>query len=133
MDPKIIARAGAIILLAGTLLACAVEVARLDHGAAPSLSAMDANIDPLAAELARCKALGAEAANDDAACKRAWARNRERFFAPGAPYQGRPVDPFPVTPDWPQPLPPPKLHLDRAPSAAPPNAGSTPGTGSEGR
>jgi conjugative transfer region protein TrbK len=132
MDPKIIARAGAIILLAGTLLACAVEVARLDRGSTPSVSAMDGNIDPLAAELARCKALGADAANDDA-CKRAWAKNRERFFAPGAPYQGRPVDPFPATPDSPQPLPPPKIHLDRAPSAAPPNAGSTPSMGSEGR
>jgi hypothetical protein len=93
---------------------------------------MDGNVDPLAAELARCKALGAEAANDDA-CNRAWAKNRERFFTPGAPYQGRPVDPFPATPDSPPPNPPPKIHLDRAPSAAPPHAGSAPGTGSEGR
>jgi conjugative transfer region protein TrbK len=130
MDPKIIARAAAVFLLAGSVLACAVEVARLDP--TPSLSAMDGNIDPLAAELARCKALGAEAANDDA-CKRAWAKSRERFFAPGTPYQGRPVDPFPATPDSPQPLPPPKIHLDRAPSDPQPNARSTPGMGSEGR
>jgi conjugative transfer region protein TrbK len=133
MDPKIIARAAAAVLLAGAVLACAVEVARLDRGAAaPSASAMDGKAEPLAAELARCKALGAEAANDDA-CKRAWAKNRERFFAPGAPDQGRSVDPFPATPDWPRPLPPPKIHLDRAPSAAPPEAGSTPGMGPEGR
>ena len=130
MDPKIIARAAAVILLAGAVLACAVEVARLDP--TPCLSAMDRNIDRLAAELARCKALGAAAANDDA-CKRAWAKNRERFFAPGAPYQGRPVDPFPATPDSPLPKPPPKIDLERAPSAAPPDAGSTPGMGSEGR
>jgi conjugative transfer region protein TrbK len=132
MDPKIIARAAAAILLAGTVLACAVEVARLGRDSGPSTSATDIHVDPLAAELARCKALGAEAANDDA-CKRAWAKSRERFFAPGAPYQGRPVDPFPATPDSPRPLPPPKIHLDRAPSAAPPDAGSTPGPGSEGR
>lgn len=132
MDPKIVAHAAAIILLAGTVLACAVEVARLDRWSAPSVSAMEGNIDPLAAELARCKALGVQAANDDA-CKRAWAKNRERFFAPGAPDQGRPVDPFPATPDWPRPLPPPKIHLDRAPSASPPDAGGTPGMGSEGR
>jgi conjugative transfer region protein TrbK len=132
VDPKIIARAVAVILLGGAVLACAVEVARLDRRSAPAVSAMDGNIDPLAAELARCKTLGAEAANDDA-CKRVWAKNRERFFAPGAPYRGRPVDPFPVTPDSPLPKPPPKIHLDRAPSASSPSAGSTPGMGSEGR
>jgi conjugative transfer region protein TrbK len=130
MDPKLIARVGAVILFAGSVLACAVEVARLEP--IPAVSAKDGNIDPLAAELARCKTLGAEAANDGA-CKRAWAKNRERFFAPGAPYQGRPVDPFPATPDSPRPLPPPKIHLDRAPSDPQPNAGGAPGMGSEGR
>jgi conjugative transfer region protein TrbK len=130
MDPKLIARAGAVILLAGSVLAFVVEVARLDP--VPSVSAANGNMNPLAAELARCKALGAEATNDDA-CKRAWAKSRERFFAPGAPYQGRPVDPFPATPDRPRPLPPPKIHLDRAPLTSPPNAGGTPGMGSEGR
>jgi conjugative transfer region protein TrbK len=130
MDPRIIARTVAVVLLAGSELACAVEVARLNP--TPSVSAMEGNIDPLAAELARCKALGAEATNDDA-CKQAWAKNRERFFAPGAPYQGRPVDPFSATPDSSLPKPPPKIHLDRAPSATQPNAGSTPGVGSEGR
>ena len=35
--------------------------------------------DPLAAELARCQALGM-AAQNDAACTAAWAENRRRFF-----------------------------------------------------
>lgn len=35
--------------------------------------------DPLAAELARCQALGM-AAQSDAACTAAWAENRRRFF-----------------------------------------------------
>ena len=39
--------------------------------------------DPLAAELARCRAIGM-AALGDAACKAAWAENRRRFFAGGS-------------------------------------------------
>jgi conjugative transfer region protein TrbK len=36
--------------------------------------------DALARELTRCQAIGI-AAEDDAACKAAWAENRRRFFA----------------------------------------------------
>ncbi len=39
--------------------------------------------DPLADELARCRAIGM-AALEDAACKAAWAENRRRFFAAGS-------------------------------------------------
>ncbi len=39
--------------------------------------------NPLADELARCRAIGI-AALDDAACKAAWAENRRRFFAAGS-------------------------------------------------
>lgn len=38
-----------------------------------------ASVDPLAAELARCRALGM-AAQNDASCQAAWAENRRRFF-----------------------------------------------------
>ncbi|HXW71025.1 MAG TPA: putative entry exclusion protein TrbK-alt [Methylocella sp.] len=38
-----------------------------------------ASADPLAAELARCRALGM-VAQDDASCKAIWAENRRRFF-----------------------------------------------------
>ncbi len=128
MDPKIIARAAAVILLAGTVLACAVELARQDH-ISDSIPATDDRMDPIAGELARCKALGAEAAHD-AACKAAWAKNRARFLAPAAPHQDRSIQLFHATPDVPKGIP--KIHLDRAPSTSQ-SDGSTPGTGPEGR
>ena len=49
----------------------------------PQNSAFPAHqTDPLANELARCRAIGM-AAVEDAACKAAWAENRRRFFAAG--------------------------------------------------
>ena len=129
MDPKIIARAAALILLAGAVLACALELARQDRTLESSLPAAHDNRDLLANELARCKTLGAEAVHD-AACKAAWAQNRARFLAPSAPHQDRSIELFPATPDAPEGVP--KIHLDRAPST-PQSDGSTPGTGSEGR
>jgi conjugative transfer region protein TrbK len=129
MDPRVIARAAAVILLAGTVLACAVELARQDRTSESSVPAADDKIDALAGELARCKVLGAEAARDPA-CKAAWAQNRARFLAPGVPYQDRSIDLFLATPDAPKT--PPKIHLDRAPST-PQSDVSTPSTGPEGR
>jgi conjugative transfer region protein TrbK len=129
MDPKIIARAAAVILLGGAVLACALELARQDRTLESSLPAADDNMDLLANELARCKALGAEAAHD-AACKAAWAQNRARFLAPGAPYQDRSIQLFPAAPDVPKAVP--KIHVDRAPSALQ-HDGSTPGLDPEGR
>ncbi len=132
MDPRMFVRAIAVILLAGSVLACAVEVARLGHGSEPAEPTSQDNNDPLAAELARCKALGAEAA-DDTHCKAVWAKNRERFLAPATQYQGHRIDLFPATLDVPTPKAPPKLHLDRAPSAPQPNGGGTANTDFEGR
>lgn len=83
MDPRLIIRAIAVALLAGSAFACAVEVGRLGGDAESSATSTSENADPLAAEIARCKALG-DAAVDDAACKEAWAKSRERFF-PSAP------------------------------------------------
>jgi conjugative transfer region protein TrbK len=39
--------------------------------------------NPLAGELARCRAIGM-AALEDATCKAAWAENRRRFFSAGS-------------------------------------------------
>jgi len=128
MDPKIIARAAAVILLGGAVLAGALELARQGRTLESSLPAAHDNLD-LADELARCRALGTEAAHD-AACKGVWAQNRARFLAPSAPHQDRSIELFPATPDVPQAVP--KIHLDRAPST-PQSDGSTPGTGPEGR
>ena len=58
-------------------------------------------MDPLANELSRCKALGAEAANDTA-CKAVWAQNRARFLAPSAPHQDHSIELFSATPNAPQ-------------------------------
>ena len=41
-------------------------------------------VDPLGAELARCRTLGLEEAAGDTACRQAWAEKRRRFFGPSA-------------------------------------------------
>ena len=129
MDPKIIARAAAVIQLAGAVLACALELARQGPTLEPSAPAAQDNMH-LADELSRCEALGAEAAHD-AACKAAWAQNRARFLAPVAPYQDRrSIQLSPATPDAPEGVP--KIHLDRA-SSTPQSDVRTPSTGPEGR
>jgi conjugative transfer region protein TrbK len=127
MDPKIIARAAAVILLGGIVLACAVELARQSRTLGSSTSAADDNMDPLVNELSRCKALGAEAARDTA-CKAIWTQNRSRFLAPSAPHQHRSIQLFPATPDVPAV---PKIHPDRAPST-PQSDVNTPGTDLKG-
>ena len=128
MDPKIIARAAAVILLAAAVLACALELARQSRTPEPSTTTLEHNMD-LADELARCKALGREAEHD-AACKAVWAQNRARFLAPSAPYQDRSIELFPAAPDMPKGTP--NVHLDRKTSTSQ-SDGSTPGTGSKGR
>ena len=128
MDPKIIARAAAVILLGGAVLACALELARQDRTLESSTPAAQDKMDPLANDLARCKALGAEAAHD-AACKTVWVQNRARFLGPSAPHQDRSIELFPATPDVPEGVS--KIHLDRAPST-PQSDVSTPGTDLKG-
>jgi conjugative transfer region protein TrbK len=127
MDPKIIARATAVILLAGVLLACALELARQGRTLESSAPAVHDEMDLLGSELARCKALGAEAAHDTA-CKAVWAQNRARFLAPSAPHQNRSIELFPATPNVPKAV----SKIDRAPST-PQSDGSTPGMDPEGR
>ena len=125
MDPKIIARAAAVILLGGAVLACALELAWQGRTLNSSLPAAHDNLD-LADELARCRALGAEAAHDPA-CKGVWAQNRARFLAPSAPHQDRSIELFPATPDVPKAV----SKIDRAPST-PQSDVSTPGTDLKG-
>jgi conjugative transfer region protein TrbK len=52
-----------------------------DRAAAAAASVAALSPDPLARELAHCREIGS-AAQNDAACKAAWAENRRRFFAP---------------------------------------------------
>jgi conjugative transfer region protein TrbK len=132
MDPQLIIRAVAVMLLAGSAFACAVEVGRLGGDPDPSATSTSNNADPLASELARCNALGNEATND-AACQAAWTKNRQHFFATGTTQQAHRPGLFPALPNVPSPNAPPKTELDRAPSAAPPIAGDAPAATPQGR
>ena len=129
MNPMIIARTAAVVVLAGAVLACALEWAQRNRTPGPSTATAHDNMDPLADELSRCKALGAEAAND-AACKIAWSQNRARFLARSAPYPDRSIELFPATPDMPQGVP--KIHRHRLPST-PQSDGSRLDINPEGR
>ena len=66
-------------LVAAAIIATAVHFnsEKAEPASAAPRSAM--TVDPLAADLARCQALGI-AALDDASCKAIWAENRRRFF-----------------------------------------------------
>jgi conjugative transfer region protein TrbK len=69
--------------LAFAVLAVCFAAAELDREeptlAVPAATASEA-ADPVAAELARCRAISDPAQVDDA-CRRAWAERRARFFS----------------------------------------------------
>ena len=70
-------RATGFALVGAAIVATALHLPD-DRPTASSITAARP-ADPLAAELARCQALGM-AAQNDAACTAAWAENRRRFF-----------------------------------------------------
>jgi conjugative transfer region protein TrbK len=82
-----VARAAGCVLVATAIIAAAVQFHRDDAPRPLPTSSAASRPDPLAAAMARCQALGM-AAENDAACQAAWAKNRRRFFndsaAPGA-------------------------------------------------
>jgi conjugative transfer region protein TrbK len=93
----------AVLFLAGAVLPATMAIAdRPPQAALPSLAATAA--DPRNVELRRCQELGA-AAQQDAACREAWRKNRERFFRHGLPREDRAIDPFPTAPALKQPVP----------------------------
>jgi conjugative transfer region protein TrbK len=64
------------------------EASRTDdgsHDVAPAAT----KSDPLAADLARCHDVTAEQLATDDTCRRVWAENRRRFFAPQKPGEAR--------------------------------------------
>ncbi|MXO65318.1 putative entry exclusion protein TrbK-alt [Altericroceibacterium endophyticum] len=85
MEPKLLARIGAIIFVAIAITMTAIEMSRAPEPVReePVAEVVASGIDPLLIELRRCQALGAAGA-DDRDCMRAWAENRRRFLAPGA-------------------------------------------------
>lgn len=85
MDGWVFARLAAVIIIAVTITAAAIHLARDNApvGSSPSSSATPEapRTDPLRATLQRCRAFG-EAATRDADCLAAWDENRQRFLSP---------------------------------------------------
>ena len=131
MDPKITIRAIAVALLAGSVLACAVEVGRWGTENTSDPSTSDRS-DPSATELLRCTKLGTQALTD-AVCQAAWAKNRQRFFGAGRAQPEHRPDIVPALPNTLPTKAPPKTELDRAPSALLPNIDIAPGIAQEER
>ncbi len=84
MDPKTLARIGAIAFVAVAITATVIELSRKEERpeAATPRQAQVVAADPLRDELFRCQSLG-EAGPRDPACLRAWAESRRRFLTPG--------------------------------------------------
>jgi conjugative transfer region protein TrbK len=89
MDTTIATRRIAYVALAGALLTAGIA---LNDRRYPATSAWKTELSPsttaLDAELAHCKAMGAQAANDSI-CKAVWDANRKRIFEFGIVYQDR--------------------------------------------
>lgn len=89
MSFRIVIRSVAYLVLAVVLLAIAIALNNRQYPPAGALQAEPSSPpDNLDAELARCKALGTEAAND-AGCKTVWQASRERFVNGNKLYQDR--------------------------------------------
>jgi conjugative transfer region protein TrbK len=89
MSFRTVMRSLAYLVLAVALLAIAIALNNRQYPTASALQAEPSSTaDNLDAELARCKALGTEAAND-AGCKAVWQASRERFVNSNKLYQDR--------------------------------------------
>lgn len=92
MDLKIAARMIAVLALGAAMTAAVVALRGDGPEEAPAQNLRDPGGEPARSELARCRDIG-QAALDDAACRKAWAENRRRFFdtaRPGEPAQPKP-------------------------------------------
>jgi conjugative transfer region protein TrbK len=105
MSFRIVIRGLAYVVLAIALLATAIALDNRQYQPAGALQPTPSSAtDSLDAELARCKALGTEVAND-AGCKAVWQASRERFLNAN------------------------RLDQDRAPDSLPPAANANEATG----
>jgi conjugative transfer region protein TrbK len=86
---KIVIRGVAYVVLTVALLATAIVLNNRQYRQPGILQSTPSPAeDDFAAELAHCKALGTEAAND-ARCKALWQASREHFLNGSKPYQDR--------------------------------------------
>jgi conjugative transfer region protein TrbK len=96
MNIKVFIRGVAYVVLAVALLATAIALNTGQYQPAGTLqaepSSATGNLD---AELARCKALGTEAAND-AGCKAVWQASRDHFLNSKKLYRDRVTDSGPA-------------------------------------
>ena len=76
-------RAFGLVVIVSALVLAAIRVHRGESFVPSAPPAPSLSSDPLARELARCRAIGLAAA-DDLGCKATWAENRRRFFGSSA-------------------------------------------------
>lgn len=71
-----------IAVVVAAIIIAVGEASRTDDDASRDVAAAAMKNDPLAADLARCRDVTAEQLAADDSCRRVWAENRRRFFAP---------------------------------------------------
>jgi len=79
LDIPAIGRAAGFSLVAAAIVATTLHFDRQKAEPEPTTARLNASVDPLTVELARCQSIGI-AAQNDGACAAAWAENRRRFF-----------------------------------------------------
>lgn len=79
MDWKVAAKVVAVLAFAVVMAACAIALRPNGSEDSPEQAVESRNEEPNAAELLRCREIGA-AALDDAGCKKAWSDSRRHFL-----------------------------------------------------
>jgi conjugative transfer region protein TrbK len=74
----------AVIACGAAIVIIAIGEASRTPDASPTVAPATEHVDPLAAELTRCRTVTAEQLAADDSCRRVWAESRRRFFAPAA-------------------------------------------------
>ena len=87
LNARSLGRTGAVLLVAGAILASAISIHSADRSRGHAASTA-AGAHSLNAGLERCRDLGT-AAENDAECLAVWAQLRRRFFDPHPPVGGR--------------------------------------------
>lgn len=74
-------RVGTLAFVAAALVVAVTQARRAEIDAVPPMAIA---ADPLSADLIRCRAITPEQLAIDDTCRRVWAENRRRFFAPSS-------------------------------------------------
>ena len=77
-------RFAAITAVVVAIIIAIGEASRIDDASRRDAATAVTKSDPLAADLARCREITAEQLAADDTCRRVWAENRRRFFAPNS-------------------------------------------------